>query len=353
MLDDFDGLLRWPSLNDWIESSDLPGSGPVTSVERIAGGSQNNVFLLRRQGAEMVLRRPPRHIRKGSNETMIREARLLRALAGSNVPHAVLRGACDDTDVIGAAFYLMDRLDGFSPHGELPGRYGSDPAWRRAMGFAYVDAGAALGAIDFRAVGLADYGKPDDWHARQVDRWRSQLDGYRELDGYEGGQLPDVDLVGRWLTDNLPSDRRIGIIHGDFQFPNVMYAHDEPRIAGLIDWELSTLGDPLLDLGWLLTSWCEPGDPDGKTPVIRPWSDFASRRELVAHYGSLSGRDMTQMPWFFCLACYKLACILEGTYARSLAGQAPAETGRSLHAYALWLMAKARQVMADGGMAAQ
>lgn len=351
MLDDFDGLLCWPQLNDWVEAADLPGSGPVTSVDRIVGGSQNNLFLLRRKETELVLRRPPRHIREGSNETMLREARLLVALASSNVPHAVLRGSCNDLEVIGATFYVMDRLDGFSPQGQLPGQYGTDPSWRREMGAAFVRSAVALGDIDYRAVGLEDYGKPDDWHSRQVDRWRSQLEGYKQLEGYAGGHLPNVDLVGRWLGDNLPADRCIGIIHGDFQYPNVMYSHSAPIIAGLIDWELSTLGDPLLDLGWMLTSWCESGDPDGKSPVVQPWDGFMTRGELVKLYGELSGRDMTQMPWYFCLACYKLACILEGSYARSLAGQAPVETGKSLHQYALWLLAKAGQIMAGGGMA--
>lgn len=351
ILDDFNGLLKWPELNDWIEESDVPGHGPVLSVKQIAGGSQNNLFLLRRDQAELVLRRPPRHLRKGSNETMVREARLLRALAGSDVPHATLRAACENPEIIGSTFYIMDNLEGFSPHGTLPGRYGTDPAWRLEMGVAFVRAGVALGSLDYRAVGLHDYGKPDDWHARQVDRWRSQLEGYRQLDGYDGGALPGIDEIGRWLSDNLPSDRRIGIIHGDFQYPNVVYSFDRPSIAGLIDWELSTLGDPLIDLGWMLSSWCEAIDPEGKTPVVTPWQDFMSRRELVDLYGQLSGRDMTQIPWFFCLACYKLACIVEGTYARSLVGHAPIETGRSLHRYALWLFAKARQVMAGDGMA--
>jgi len=352
MLDDFDGLLRWPELNVWVLASDLPGSGPVQAVQRVTGGSQNNIFRLSRDGADLILRRPPRHVRAGSNETMMREARLLRALAGSAVPHAALYGACDDPAVIGASFYVMAPIDGFSPSGPLPGRYGSDPAWRRAMGESFVRAGAALGAIDHRAVGLEGYGKPDDWHGRQVARWRSQLEGYRDLPGYDGHELPDVDLVGRWLTDNLPANRHIGIIHGDFQYPNVMYAHDAPEVAALIDWELSTLGDPLIDLGWMLSSWCEPGDPEGKTPVIQPWDGFLTRAEIVALYGEISGRDMSDMPWYFCLACYKLACILEGSYARSKAGQAPVATGESLHRYALWLLAKARQIIATGSVSA-
>jgi aminoglycoside phosphotransferase (APT) family kinase protein len=283
---------------------------------------------------------------------MMREVQILRALAGSNVPHAAMYAACDDHAVIGASFYIMAPLDGFSPTGQLPGRYAQDPAWRREMGISFVHAGAALGMLDHKAVGLEGYGKPADWHGRQVTRWRSQLEGYRELPGYDGQDLPEVDFVGRWLTDNCPASGRIGVIHGDFQYPNVMYAYDAPKVIGLIDWELSTLGDPLLDLGWMLSSWCEPGDPEGKSPVIRPWDGFMSRAEIVSLYGEISGRDMSDMPWYFCLACFKLACILEGSYARSKSGQIAAETGLHLHRYALWLLSKARQIIATGSISA-
>lgn len=160
------------------------------------------------------------------------------------------------------------------------------------------------------------------------------------------GSLPYVDEVGRWLTDHLPRERRIGIVHGDLQFPNVMFRHTEPRIAGVVDWELTSLGDPLLDLGWILTSWWEPGDPEGKTPLVQPWDGFLPRAELIRRYGEISGRPMDEIAWFFTLACYKLACVLEGTYARSKAGQVPAEIGKSVHAYAVWLMNKAMQVKA-------
>lgn len=349
-LSDFDGLLDWPKLSAWIEAHDVPGRGPVTAVEKLTGGSQNNLFLMTRGGERFVLRRPPKHLRANSNDTMLREARVLKALAGSDAPHPAFHAVCDDPAVIGACFYIMAPLEGFSPMNQLPGRYGDDPAWRREMGAEFMRAAAALSRVDIQAAGLADFGKADNWHARQVDRWRSQLEGYRELPGYEGSTLPHVDLVGRWLSDNLPGDGRIGLIHGDFQFPNVMFSHLAPKITGIIDWELATLGDPLLDVGWVLSSWWEEGDPTegGKAPMVQPWDGFMSRAELVRLYGELTGRDMSAMPWFFTLACYKLGCILEGTYARSKAGQAPAEIGERLHNYALYLFAKAKQLIDTG-----
>jgi len=351
MLNDFDGLLRWPALQEWIDAqADIPGKGDVRSVRQLIGGTQNNLFVIERDGGSFVLRRPPRNLRKNSNATMLREARLLGALKDSYVPHARLYASCADEAVIGTAFYAMAPLEGFSPLGPLPGQYGTDPSWRAAMGREYVKAGAALGAVDYVAQGLEDYGKPTDWHGRQVDRWRGQLDSYVGMPGYDGPSLPHIDEISRWLSDNVPTDGRIGIIHGDFQYPNVMYRFDRPAIAGLIDWELSTLGDPLLDLGWMLSSWYEAGDPDGKEPVCTPWNGFATRRELVSLYGELSGRDMSQMPWYMVLACFKLASIQEGTFARSRAGLVPAELGNSLHGYALWLLEKARQVMATGNV---
>lgn len=345
-LSDFDGLLDWPKLQAWIEDSALPGQGPVTAAQRLSGGSQNNLFLLTRGTAKCVLRRPPAHLREHSNATILREARVLKALADSAVPHPRLFDACDDPGVIGACFLVMAPLQGFSPLGQLPGRYADDVTWRAAMGPEFVRAAAALAQVDYQAVGLADFGKPDNWHTRQVERWRSQLEGYQSLPGYAGSSLEHVESTARWLQDNLPSDGRIGIIHGDLQWPNAMFAYDQARIVGLIDWELSTLGDPLLDLAWILSSWREPGDPQvgAASPVVQPWEGFGSRAQMIRLYGELTGRDMSSMPWFFVLACFKLACILEGTYARSKSGKASTQMGDFLHQYAIWLMAKARQL---------
>ncbi|HEX4492884.1 MAG TPA: phosphotransferase family protein [Acidimicrobiia bacterium] len=344
-LSDFDGLLDWPRLQEWVATQpSLPGNGPVTSVEQLTGGSQNNIFLLTRDGGgRMVLRRPPRHLRKNSNDTMLREARVLGAIAGSDVPHPEMYAACDDTDVIGVCFYVMGAIDGFTPMGAMPGKYGTEVDWRRALAFELVDGAAKLGAVDANAVGLSDFGKSENWLERQVSRWRSQLDGYSQMEGYGDSQLPNVGRVGDWLEANRPADCHIGIIHGDYQFANVMVAHDAPKLAAIVDWELSTLGDPLLDLAWLMTAWIEPGDPPGKAPQLEPWEGMPTRAELVARYGEVSGRDVSAMPWFFVLACYKLGILLEGTHARACAGQAPKEMGDMLHTYALWLFETANQ----------
>jgi aminoglycoside phosphotransferase (APT) family kinase protein len=345
-IDDFGGLIDWSGLNAWIAAHPVPGAGGVTAARKLAGGVQNNVFLLERGGESLVLRRPSRHLRANSNETMLREARILAALDGSAVPHPTVYAVCDDPAVIGACFYLMSPLEGFAPSGQLPGRYAGDAGWRRGMGEEMVRAAAALAAIDPAAVGLEDLGKPDDWHARQVGRWRSQLDGYRSMPDYDAGALPHVDEVGRWLSDHLPKDRRVGLIHGDLQFANVLFSLHAPRISGVVDWELATLGDPLLDLGWILGSWWETGDPEGKRPLVSPWEDFTPRAELSRLYGEITGRGLDDLPWYFALACYKLACLLEGTYARGRSGQMPAPIGEKIRAYAIWQMRKARQIIA-------
>lgn len=346
-LEQFDGLIDWDRLNGWLAAhDDAPGSGPVTAVQRLRGGLANAVFRIERGDTAFVLRRPPAKVRDGQNATMLREARILKALDGTDVPHPQFYIACDDPEVIGACFYLMEPLEGRAVTGELKGGYAEDPAWRRTMGEALVRAAAALAAVDPVAVGLGDLGKPENWHERQVARWRSQLEGYAATPGYDPGELPHVDAVGAWLQANLPADRRIGLVHGDLQFPNVMFSQGAPRISGIVDWELGSLGDPMLDLGWILSSWFEPGDPEGKKPMVTPWDGFPTRAALIDLYCGLTGRDPAAVPWFFALACYKLACLLEGTYARSKAGQVPEDIGKSVHGYASWLMNKAMQIIA-------
>jgi aminoglycoside phosphotransferase (APT) family kinase protein len=340
------GLVDLERLDEWMTGQTLPGRGPVTGAVRLQGGSQNNIFLLQRGDAQMVLRRPPLHLRKNSNDTMLREARVLGALAGSSVPHPALFGSCADLDVIGVCFYLMAPIDGFTPPGEPP--YADDPEWPRHIAEGMADAAAQLAAVDHEAVGLGDFGRSENWLERQVGRWRSQLDGYRELEGYTGSELPHVDRVGTWLDENRPSACHIGILHGDYQFANVMFSNTEPELAAIVDWELSTLGDPLLDLAWMLTAWHEPDDPPGHGSGGGPlWDRMPSRQDVIDHYGAVSGRPVDDMPWFFVLACYKLGILLEGSYARALAGQAQMEMGTMLHSYATWLFEKGAQTIAS------
>ena len=338
----FDGLLDIGRLNDWIAGQDLPGDGPVSSVVKLQGGSQNNIFRLRRGDAEMVLRRPPRHLRANSNDTMLREARVLGALSGTPVPHPELYGHCADVDVIGCCFYLMAPVDGFTPTGELPSEYAERPEWRAEIPVEMVRAASALAGVDYQAVGLTGFGKPDNWLERQVGRWRSQLEGYLELPGYNSIDLPHVQEVGDWLEGNRPPRCQIGIVHGDFQFANVMFSADEARLAAVVDWELCSLGDPMLDMAWMLTALVEPGDPPGRQPSFHPSGDLPTRADLIRLYGEMTGRNMDDFGWFFVLACYKLGIILEGSHARALSGQADPAMGDRLHSVALWLLERAR-----------
>jgi aminoglycoside phosphotransferase (APT) family kinase protein len=209
------------------------------------------------------------------------------------------------------------------------------------MGLALAEGIASLGALDYLALGLDGLGKPDNYLERQVARWKTQLESYHEHEGWEGpAAIPGVDEVGRWLDAHRPASFKPGIIHGDYHLANVMYRHDSGELAAIVDWELTTIGDPLLDLGWLLATWPEPG-ADAASVSVKPFDGFPSADELVAHYGARSSRDLGQIHWYGVLACYKLGIILEGTHARAAAGKAPKATGDRLHAQTMGLFQRA------------
>lgn len=314
----------------------------IEDVQPLTGGTQNILLRFRRGGRAFVLRRPPPVLRANSNAAMRREARVLAALAQTAVPHPGLIAACDDETVLGAAFYLMEPVNGFNASEGLPPLHAGSADLRRRMGLAMVEGIAALGALDYRQLGLEGFGKLDNYLERQVARWQSQLDSYSQLPGWTGPDaIPGVAEVGRWLEANRPAEFVPGIIHGDYHLANVMFRPDSAELAAIIDWELSTLGDPLLDLGWLIATWPEDGMPRAAALAIEPWDGFCTAAELIAHYQTVSGRDLAQIDWFIVLACYKLGIILEGTHARACAGLAPRETGDQLHAQTINLFERA------------
>jgi aminoglycoside phosphotransferase (APT) family kinase protein len=328
------------ALTAWMDRQGL-GSGDITDVTSLAGGTQNILLRFTRAGRTYVLRRPPPHLRANSNETMRREARVLAALAGTNVPHPGLIAACPEEDVIGASFYLMEPVDGFAAPNGLPPLH-LTPAVQHRMGLSMVEAIAALGAVDYLAVGLEGFGKTENYLGRQVARWQAQLESYKEFPGWTGAQeIPGVARVADWLSANLPSDFRPGIIHGDFHLGNVMFRHDSGDLAAVVDWELCTIGDPRLDLGWMLATWPEGDTPRPTDVAVTPWIGFPKADELVAHYAARSDRDLGSIGWFVVLACYKLGIILEGTHARACAGKAPRATGDKLHAHTIALFERA------------
>jgi aminoglycoside phosphotransferase (APT) family kinase protein len=258
-------LVDLAKLSDWMDAQGL-APGAISDAEALAGGTQNLLLRFRRAGRTYVLRRGPRHLRSLSNDVMRREARVLQALAGSDVPHpAFVAGPGEPaTGVAGdAVFYLMDPVDGFNPAGGLSPQLKDVPDAGRQIGLHMADAIAALGAVDHDAVGLADLGKPGNFLERQVPRWLGELDSYAELEGYPGPEIPHLDDVASWLDANRPTEWRPGILHGDFHLSNVMIANDRPEVAAIVDWEMCTIGDPLLDLGNMLGTW--PIGPDGDT----------------------------------------------------------------------------------------
>lgn len=335
-------LVDLERLTAWMDDRGIE-SGPLEDLSQLKGGTQNILLKFRRGGREFVLRRPPRHPRMNGNEIMRRESRMLAAIADTDVPHPRLIAACESEDVLGVAFYLMEPIEGFNATMGMPKLHAGDPAIRRRMGFSMVDGALALGRVDYLEKGLENFGKVEGYLERQAPRWRKYLESYHEYEGWPGpGEIPGVDRVGEWLEANRPKSFTPGIIHGDYHLANVMFRYDGPELAAIVDWELTTVGDPLIDLGWLLATWPEDdGSRPGSPVVVQPWEGFPKQTELIERYAEGTTRDMSAIEWYAVLACYKLGIILEGSHARAFAGKAPKPIGDRLHATTIGLFERA------------
>ena len=313
------GLVDPEALARWMDARKLPGAGSPLTARFVTGGASNELFEIRRGDVRLALRRPPRKVPKGRNETMLREYRVLDALRDTDVPHTRAVAACDDPSVLGACFYLMEFVDGWSPMSTgrtWPAPFDADLDARRGLAFELVEAIARLSRVDWRARGLDGFGKPDGFHERQVDRWLAHLAAFTIR------ELPGIDEAADWLRRHKPSTYRPGIIHGDYQFANVMYRHGAPaRMAAIVDWEMTTIGDPLLDLGWVLMGWPDP-DEDRTTAGYVDYAGMPSRAELMERYASVSGLPTHEMDYYVILARFKIAIVLEGGYARYVQGGA-------------------------------
>jgi aminoglycoside phosphotransferase (APT) family kinase protein len=327
---DWQAFVNLETLSKWMDGQGL-GRGPIHDVTALGGGTQNIMLKFTRADRQYVLRRPPPHPRSNSNETMRREMLVLAGLRGSDVPHASLIAACPGTEILGCSFYLMEPVAGFNATVGLPPLHAGDASIRHRMGLSLIDGLVRLRRVDYQAAGLDGLGKTDRFLERQVSRWSKQLAGYRDYAGWPGpAEIPGVDRVAVWLEKHRPSGFTPGIMHGDYHLANVMFRNDGPQLAAIVDWELATLGDPLLDLGLVLTTWPRPDDPTSMK--IEPWEGFPDTRELSAHYAANSGCDLSALPWYEVLACFKLGILLEGTFARACAGQADIRTGERFHA---------------------
>jgi aminoglycoside phosphotransferase (APT) family kinase protein len=296
------------------DSTDLP-----LMVEHVRGGHSNETFFVTRGSQEWVLRRPPRGPLLPTAHDVAREYRVLTALANTPVPVPRVVVLCADTNIIGAPFYLMERVHGVVIRAQLPSAFASDEASRADLGYELIDRLADLHAVDWQAAGLHDFGKPQGYLERQVRRWTGQLDASRNR------PLPDLDAVTEWLTAHLPESGPATIVHGDYRIDNAMYGPEPPaRILAIFDWEMATLGDPLADLGYLLSFWQEPGDArpelDDGSWGITALPGFPTRAQLVARYADRTGRQLEHVAFYVALAIWKLAILLEGSYRRHLAG---------------------------------
>ncbi|PQP21979.1 phosphotransferase family protein [Rhodococcus opacus] len=289
----------------------------VRSAIRLTAGASNTMYVLTAaDGAELVLRVPPAVKTSRSAHDINREFRIMSALRDTTVPHARLHGLCEDESILGAPFMVMEKVDGF--HLELPMQESVElrPERVRAMSTAFVDGLANIASVDWRAAGLEGFGRPDGFLSRQVNRWLSQLAGYRER------ELPYLDVITTWLDSNRPPDAEPAIMHGDYQFLNVMFGRSDPeKIVAVVDWEQSTIGDPMLDLGWVLGLWCEAGERSavsGDDTWITQIDGMPTRTEIAERYATVSGRDVGALAYYEVLGLFKLACILEGSYVKSV-----------------------------------
>lgn len=341
-------MIETRRLAAWLMNQGV-AAGQVDNAETLSGGTQNILYRFEMSGHAYVLRRPAVNARPGAAKTILREARVLAALAGTDVPHPRFRYVCTDPEVMGATFLLTDAVAGFNAAVAMSDLAATDPAVRHRMGLAMVDGIVALAAVDHQAQGLGDFGRLDDFIERQVGRWASQLEGYAELANWPGPDaLRGIHAIGTWLDANRPADWRGGLMHGDYHIANVLF-HDDGRLSAILDWELASLGDPLLDLGRLLAAW---PTPDGSGPLslkVEPWQGFPDRDELVDRYAAGSGRSMANLLWYEVLACYKLGIILEGTYARACAGLVDPAVGDRLHRSAIGLTERAHQWLEERG----
>ncbi|GGE83275.1 phosphotransferase family protein [Sphingomonas prati] len=302
-------------LAPWLEANVENFRGPFT-LEKFPGGQSNPTYRIAAASGDYVLRRKPFGPLLPSAHAVDREHRLIAALAPTGFPVAKPYALCTDDSVIGATFYVMSHVAGRTYwDGSLPDLA---PAERRATYDAMIDTLAALHAVDPDAVGLGDYGRPGNYFERQVARWTKQ---------YRASETDRIDSVERlidWLPRTLPRQDRTAIVHGDYRIDNLIYAPDAPRVVAVLDWELSTLGDPLADVSYLLMNWVtEPEGRSGLHGLDLPALGIPTLDEAVARYCAATGRDgLPDLDWYFAYNLFRLTGIVQGIKKRVADGTA-------------------------------
>jgi aminoglycoside phosphotransferase (APT) family kinase protein len=313
-------VVREP-LEEFLDAHGI-GAGRV-EAERIGEGHSNITFLLCRSDARVVLRRPPRPPLPPSAHDVLREARLLRALEDTPVRVPRVLAVGDDEAVLGVPFYVMEEVKGSVLASSIPPALDT-PVERRRAAEQLVDGLVEVHSVDWRACGLEGYGKPTGYLERQLRRFGGLWEHNKTR------ELPVVEELGEWLARNMPDSPESTIVHGDYRFGNVMMADHAPaELVAIFDWELSTIGDPLADVGYFTATWIEPDDPAdtmyASLNAVTRAKGFPSREELIARYEERSGRSVSALNWYQALSLWKAAVFMEGNYKRFQAGSSDDE----------------------------
>ncbi|MCH2203501.1 MAG: phosphotransferase family protein [Fuerstiella sp.] len=304
-------------LEKWLRLH-LAVKGPL-SIEQFPSGHSNLTYLIRVGDEDFVLRRPPFGNQVQSAHDMGREYRVLSRLCEVYAPAPRPYVYCEDTNIIGDEFYIMERRHGVVLRGNnMPKQLVSDPDAVRRSGLSLIDNLAALHALDFKAAGLGDFGKPAGYTERQVTGWNERYDKAKT------DRCPEVEQLGQWLQKTIPPDSSPTLVHNDYKYDNVMVsASDLTTIVAVFDWEMATIGNPLMDLGTSLSYWIQADDPEDIRklafgPTMLPGSP--SRQELATRYAEVTDTALPEMLYYYCFGIFKLAVILQQIYARYARG---------------------------------
>ncbi|MFW6299628.1 MAG: phosphotransferase [Oceanicaulis sp.] len=313
------------ALKVWLEQNVEGFEGPLT-IEQFKGGQSNPTYKLEAKSGRYVLRRKPPGKLLPSAHAVEREFKVMRALGGEGFPVPKMHGLCEDESIIGTAFYVMDFVEGrifWDPY--LPDL---DPSERAAIYDASNATLAQLHSIDYEKAGLGDYGKPGNYFERQIGRWTKQ---YKAAETHE---IKAMDALIEWLPAHAPDQERTSVVHGDYRLDNMIFHPEEPRVIAVLDWELSTLGDPLADFTYQLMQWRTPKDiRSGFLGVDLKALGIPTEEEYVAAYCKRTGRDgIPKLDFYIAYNIFRLAGIAQGVYARSVQGNASNERARELGA---------------------
>jgi len=305
-------------LGEWLAGNVAGFAGPF-AIEKFAGGQSNPTYRIDTASGSYVLRRKPFGPILPSAHAVEREHQLIAALHPTGFPVARPYGLCEDAEVIGAPFYVMEMVEGRTFwDGALPDMGATE---RTAVYEAIVDTLAALHSVDYEAVGLGEYGKPGNYFERQVARWSKQ---YRMS---QTDDMPEVEKLIEWLPRTVPAQTRTSIVHGDFRIDNMIFAPAEPRVLAVLDWELSTLGDPLADFSYFLMSWVtEPEGRSGVKGLTGPTTGIPTIEAVVERYCAATGRDgVPDLNWYFAYNLFRLTGIVQGIKKRIIEGNASSD----------------------------